>query len=219
MTSFLNPADGRASRLIAMNYKLSSLSKPTVRKEVKWIVKELVNKGIPVGVLTFSSAMHVMGSGRVAADAAGELFAMMKQCAVKPDVTCYDTLLSKYVVDEQRFRILLEKKRAESHPTTTLELQATLRMLFHKKETTACSVTQDVRACMDDAQSKGLILDVFHFTIAVKTSDNVEEIEEWLAIASTHSVVSTAVWLIFSCTQVAGTVPWLHVRGSTVKRC
>ncbi|KAJ9464501.1 hypothetical protein DIPPA_24768 [Diplonema papillatum] len=179
MAHILNRADGLAARLIAKTYATGH-SPQTTKKEVRWILRQLLNARVPVAARAFTAAISVVG--RVDPAAAVELLGHMDQHRIEPDAVCYDTLLlacARGSLDQQES--VAARKRASKLLVSPREIDARLAALAHRKANRGDDVHEAAVKCCDAAVDAEVQLDLFHYAKIIACCNTVDQVQEWLA--------------------------------------
>eukprot|EP00754_Rhynchopus_humris_P035535 Rhum_TRINITY_DN17057_c0_g1::Rhum_TRINITY_DN17057_c0_g1_i1::g.165065::m.165065 len=197
----LKTADGRAAKLLQVVFGSrpkshrgaplthagsSGGSRPprrqhSVKKEVFWVVDELLRRGVPIAERTFTSAIAIVAR-QGDPDAARALFSKMQRAGVCPDAYAHDALLAACAAHPGRFLLEQRKKRAAGLPVTAQETFAHLRSLAHRKSADpTSSVDGEAAAAVEQATRAGVALDVFHYAKLVQCCDGFAEVDACLA--------------------------------------
>ena len=152
----------------------------SVKKEVFWVVDELLRRGVPVAERTFTSAIAIVAR-QGDPDAARALFSKMQRAGVYPDAYAHDAVLAACAAHPGRFLLELRRKRAAGLPVTAQETFAHLRSLAHRKAADPASrVDGEAAAAVEQATRAGVALDVFHYAKLVQCCEGVAQVDACL---------------------------------------
>ena len=182
-TASLHPVDGLTSRMLGDSYaKLTD--RKAVLKEIPWILKQLVKKGAPIGTMTFTTAISIVGYHNTSA--AMEIRKLMKQCDIIPDIRLIDSMLNISAREPKIFTEIEIERQSMNYPVTRVYVYAKLKNIARVWSSASQSLAIDV---LENAVNHAIEVDVRIYNQAILCSKTLVDIDYWWNIIKKENLI------------------------------